>query len=288
MDAHSTHSSFSETVVIGASGYLGSAICANISRKSRVRRLLCHAEAPKERRYDFWKDDLGTILRKMGSRASAVVFAARVHNDSASQRDYERRIRRLVHGCSDCMLLVISTDAVFRGDRGQYGEEEIPDPVTAYGRCARRMEEIIQEEATRWCIVRSSYIYGPAPAGLDRRLAAAAAAAIENKPFNVYPNMFRSPIEVTELAQAVAELVSRDVHGFVHAGGPRISMAEFFTAGLVALGYRTDLLRPVSVTVPQPDTSLKIARLTRETSVAPHGVRDALAAAASRCNSEHT
>ncbi len=284
MGAHSTHSSFNETVVIGASGYLGGAICATISRKSRVRRLLRHAGAPTETRYDFWRDDLGAILREIGSRASAVVFAARVHNDSASQGDYEERIRRLVHACSDCMLLVISTDAVFRGDRGQYGEEEIPDPVTAYGRRARRMEEIVEEEANRWCIVRSSYIYGPAPAGLDGRLAAAARAAIENKPFNIYPNMFRSPIEVTELAQAVADLISRNVYGFVHAGGPRISVAEFFIAGLSALGYRTDLLRPVSVAMPQPDTSLKTARLLRETSVVPHGVRDALTAIASRCN----
>jgi dTDP-4-dehydrorhamnose reductase len=269
--------------VIGASGYLGSAVSEAVAADAPVRRLVRTPAGPHDERYDFWHDDLGDALVR-GADVDAVIFSARVHpvaqaDDARVMREYVDRIRRVADGCSGRLLLVVSTDAVFRGDRGCYREEETPEPCTAYGRCARRLEEVVAGEAHRWCIVRPSYIYGVGPRGLDKRLAAAVAAATSRTPMDVHPDMFRSPIAVGDLAAAIRELVRRDVCGIVHAGGPRISVADFFTSGLAALGHPTDVLRRRSLHagVAQRDTSLRVSRLLEETSLVPRNVPDALA-----------
>jgi dTDP-4-dehydrorhamnose reductase len=276
--------SLSGVAVIGASGYLGSAVSEAVAADVPVRRLVRSPAGPDDERYDFWRDDLGDALVR-GVDVDAVIFTARVHpvslaDDARVMREYVDRIRRVADACSGRSLLVVSTDAVFRGDRGGYREEETPEPCTAYGRCARRLEEVVADEADRWCIVRPSYIYGVGPRGLDKRLAAAVAAATSRTPMDVHPDMFRSPIAVGDLAAAIRELVQRDVRGIVHAGGPRLSVADFFATGLAALGYPTDVLRrrPLQAGVAQPDTSLQVRRLLEETSLVPRNVPDALAA----------
>jgi dTDP-4-dehydrorhamnose reductase len=280
--------------VIGAAGYLGSAVCEAVAADAPVRRLVRTAERPDDERYDFWRDDLGTALAGAGLCVDAVIFSARVHpvshaDDSATMREYADRIRRVVTACAGRLLLVVSTDAVFRGDRGRYTEEQTPQPSTAYGRCARLIEEVVADEAERWCIVRPSYIYGVAPSGLDKRLARAVSAASAREPMDVHPDMFRSPIAVGDLAAAIRELVLRDVQGFVHAGGPRMSVADFFATGLAALGQPTDVLRrrPLSAGAAQPDTSLHVRRLLEKTSVVPRSVRDALGSAAQPSLARH-
>lgn len=272
-----------KVAVIGSNGYLGSSICRKIGHESRVQRLVRTIRGPGELRYDFWRDDLAAVLRDSSPKVGAIVFAARVHpiaqaDDHKVMRDYVARIRRLIEACSDRLLLVVSTDAVFRGDRGCYEEDETPEPTSAYGRCALLIETLVEEMAERWCIVRPSYIYGIAAVGLDKRLQAARMAAIDGKPFTVYPEMFRSPIEVNELAEAIRDLISRDVRGIVHAAGPRTSVADFFAAGLTALGYRTDTLKRQRLPneIQQIDTSLQVRRLLIETSVIPNNVPDAL------------
>jgi dTDP-4-dehydrorhamnose reductase len=278
--------SLAGVAVIGAAGYLGSAVCQAMATDAPVRRLARRPAGPDNERYDFWHDDLGDALAA-GVDVDAVVFSARVHpvslaGDARVMREYVDRIRRLAHGCSGRLLLVVSTDAVFRGDRGHYTEDETPQPSTPYGTCARLLEEVVAEQSDRWCIVRPSYVYGVAPRGLDKRLAAALSAATLRKPLDVYPDMFRSPIAVDDLGVAIRELVRRDVRGIVHAGGPRLSVAEFFATGLAALGHPTHVLRrrPLPDGVRQPDTTLQVRRLLAETSVVPRGVLDALASPA--------
>jgi dTDP-4-dehydrorhamnose reductase len=259
-----------------------------------VRRLVRTPVGPDDERYDFWRDDLGTALVGASDDVSAVIFSARVHpvaraGDAQVMRQYVDRIRRLVSACSGRLLLVVSTDAVFRGDRGHYTEDETPEPCTAYGRCARILEEVVAEEADHWCIVRPSYIYGVAPWGLDKRLTAAVDAATAGERVDVHPDMFRSPIAVDDLATAIAQLVRHDVRGIVHVAGPRMSVAEFFRLGLAALGYPTDVLRyrPLPAGGGQPDTSLHIRRLLEETSVVPRNVVAALASPAGRPQEVH-
>ncbi len=61
-------------------------------------------------------------------------------------------------------LIHISTDYVFSGSkRAPYGEEDLADPVSEYGRSKLKAESVIQEgmDKGRYLIIRTSWLYGP-------------------------------------------------------------------------------------------------------------------------------
>jgi len=57
-------------------------------------------------------------------------------------------------------LIYVSTDYVFNGRRGNYSEEDKPDPINAYGSSKLRGEEEATRNCSRACIARTSVIYG--------------------------------------------------------------------------------------------------------------------------------
>lgn len=264
--------------IIGGRGYVGSTIAEFLRPDSAVLRLTREPAAADDRAFDFWSDDAAGAL----TDADAVVFVARVHPASEHDATLEQlaaRVRRLVDACGARPVVALSTDAVFAGDRGLYREDELPGPVTWYGRCARVIEEVVIEKARSGCVVRPSYVYGIGAAGLDRRFTRALRAVAEDRPFDVYSDMFRSPIEVGDLARVVAGILADGTEGVVHAGGPRISTADFYSAGLAALGAGTRVLqrRTLPAGSVQPDTSLLSRRLASELGLSPRPIEAALA-----------
>jgi len=105
----------------------------------------------------------------------------------------------------------LSTDLVFRGDRGRYREEDEPAPVGRYGRSkaeAERRVAALQPDAT---LVRTSLIYGGSEPGPQERLAR------EHRRFFV--DELRSPVQVGDLAEAILELLPLEAPGPLHLGG---------------------------------------------------------------------
>ena len=57
-------------------------------------------------------------------------------------------------------IVYISTEAVFDGKRGNYSENDMPQPITLYGRAKHEAEKVIQKQTGNYMIIRTSYIYG--------------------------------------------------------------------------------------------------------------------------------
>lgn len=119
--------------------------------------------------------------------------------------------RRLIH---------LSTDLVFRGDRGRYREDDDPDPVNDYGRSKEEAERRVAAAQRSATIVRTSLIYGGDEPGPQERLAR------ESRRFFV--DELRSPVQVGDLAEAILELLTLDVPGPLHvAGADDLSRFDF-------------------------------------------------------------
>jgi dTDP-4-dehydrorhamnose reductase len=124
-------------------------------------------------------------------------------------------------------LIHISTDVVFDGQRGNYVEDDSPNPITVYGCSKALAEEAVLASGAEAAIVRTSLIYGWRPT-----VARAAQWMIDDlragKPVRLWTDEMRCPIWVESLAAAVVELADLSYTGILHIAGAQIlSRYEF-------------------------------------------------------------
>ena len=237
--------------VTGSTGYLGAELLrlrpdasgerVEIRDAPGVRELLerVRPEVVVHTAYRQDEDDVNTVGSENVARAAATVGA------------------RLVH---------LSTDVVFDGRKGApYVEDDPVSPVTAYGRAKAAAERLVAAACPAALIVRTSLLYGGAVPSQQERFARDPEATF-------YADEIRSPVQVTDLAQALLELAELDVSGLLHvAGADGVSRAEF--AELVSGG-------PVRSAPAPPDRPLDCrldsARAQALLGTRLRGVRDVL------------
>ena len=191
-----------------------------------------------------------TAYRQYGDAVDVNVGGSQVVAESGAGR-------RLVH---------LSTDVVFRGDRGRYREEDAPDPVNEYGRSKAEAELRVAAGHPEATIARTSLMYGGDETGPQERL------ALGNRRFFV--DELRSPVHVGDLAEAILELLGLDVPGPLHLGGADdISRFDF----AVLLGAEAGQLEPARTTPDRaPNVTLDSSRAAALLTTRLRGVREVL------------
>jgi dTDP-4-dehydrorhamnose reductase len=125
-------------------------------------------------------------------------------------------------------LIHISTDVLFDGEEGNYVEEDLPAPITPYGRSKALAEETVHTSSgAEAVIVRTSLIYGWRP-HLDHQTRWIVGDVRAGRPVHLFTDELRCPIWVESLAAAVMELVGMEYTGTLHvAGAQALSRYEF-------------------------------------------------------------
>lgn len=146
----------------------------------------------------------------------------------------------------DTVVVYLSTDYVFDGEAGPYGEDDPPAPINEYGRSKLAGEAVVRRRAAH-LVVRTTVVYGweplRHPVGTLSRLAAAGA---RGEPVACPVDEVGTPTAAPDLARAVADLVGHGASGVHHATGPdRVDRLTFCRAALVALGFDPGLAHPV-------------------------------------------
>jgi dTDP-4-dehydrorhamnose reductase len=112
------------------------------------------------------------------------------------------------------LLVHISTDFVFDGSATvPYAVDEPPHPLSAYARSKVLGEEKLFASSCRWCLVRTSWLYGP---GEQNFVAAILRQAKENSRLSVVSDQVSSPTRAFDLAQALTGLASAGERGIFH------------------------------------------------------------------------
>ncbi len=126
-------------------------------------------------------------------------------------------------------LVHLSTDVVFDGRMGRaYVEEDVPCPVTEYGRAKAEAEARVVAACPGALVVRTSLIVGGPGFPVSKHEQVALDPAI-----TFYEDEIRCPVQVGDLAAALLELAELDVSGVLHvAGADAVSRADL--AELVA------------------------------------------------------
>mgnify|MGYP001221649206 CR=1 FL=1 len=141
-------------------------------------------------------------------------------------------------------LVYVSTDYVFRGDRGHYREDDEVLPVNKYawsklgGECAVRLLD-------NALILRTSF--GP-----------------DEFPYpKAFADQWTSRQAVSVTAGAILRAVDSGLTGVLHVGGPRRTVLDYARALSPALKVEALSVQDVSFSVPA-DTSLDTTRYRRE------------------------
>jgi dTDP-4-dehydrorhamnose reductase len=139
-----------------------------------------------------------------------------------------------------------STDYVFDGESGPYGEDDPVHPLSVYGLSKLEGERAVLGEDPRALVIRTTVVYGPEPQGkntvyqLLRRGRA-------REPMRAPSDQVTSPTYNADLAAASVELVERGRTGVLNVAGAGMVDRHAF-ARLVCRVFALDetLLEPVT------------------------------------------
>jgi len=145
-------------------------------------------------------------------------------------------------------LIHLSTDFVFSGQKTDYSEEDLPDPLNYYGVAKKEAEDYIMEHARRWSIIRTILVYGYVPAMNRQNLVTWVYHSLKNqKPINVAQDQYRTPTLAEDLARACSQIARQHKEGIFHIAGREL-MSVYQMAHRVAEYFNLDagLITPVT------------------------------------------
>ena len=243
-------------LVVGASGFLGRCIVDRLSPQTNVICTHCaHPYFPTSHRYDFFCDDIQELLET--TEVSIVIFAAMV--EMSPPEEVRRAMTHFIQECHDRRLIYLSSDGIFDGEQGNYTEQDMTIPRTRYGKNLLTCETLIKEQCRDYCIIRPSYIYGFSCGELDKRLSRTRERIDADETVEIFDDMYKSPLGVEQVAEAVITFSFSKYLGTVHVAGERLSAFEFHQQAMRALGIDTANLKRGAMPI-QPgflrDTSL--------------------------------
>ncbi len=194
-------------------------------------------------------------------RPDWIVHAAAVTDVDRCEREPDvamavnaRGTRRVAEACrrAGAGLVYLSTDYVFDGTKGApYLEDDPPAPLNAYGRSKLEGERAACAIAPHWAVVRTAWLYGSHGKNFVRAIREKAAAG---GPLRVVDDQVGSPTYATDLAEAIACLLARELTGVFHVtNAGACSWYEFAAAILLLTGQASvPLLRMTSDELNRP------------------------------------
>lgn len=205
--------------------------------------------------------DFGALKSLLQQNRPCVVVNCAAVNDAARNGvELEQinsllpqKIADLLDGFKDGSRLIhISTDGVFRGDRGQYGEDDTPDAQDAYG-ISKRLGEVSRSPHLT---IRTSLI-GPDPISTRGLLNWMLCQSGEVRGFR---KVFWNGVTTLELAHFVDYAVDRNITGLYHLCGEILSKYD-------VLVYLRKLCRSGIVIVPDDAKVLNRSLISHRTDI---------------------
>ncbi len=144
---------------------------------------------------------------------------------------------------------LLSTDFVFDGAKGNYGESDQPAPLSVYAKSKVEGENLLLKSISdNWSIVRTIIVYGIGN-NLSRSniICWAKDVLAKGQEITIVNDQFRAPTWADDLAWACLRICELNERGIFHISGPE-TMSIFDMVIRVANHYDlpTDKVRPIS------------------------------------------
>ncbi len=174
----------------------------------------------------------------------------------------------------NCRLVYISTDLVFDGQRGNYAEQDRPNPLNYYAQSKLLGEKAVKAVNSNYLIMRTALMYGQGNGIHGSFLEWMHRSLQSQQPVSLFTDQYRTPLFVGDAGHALLEIMERSAGNdtFHLGGGQRLNRYEFGEIFTHIFGYDPALLRPVTMhDVPSnaargADCSLNSAKIQQELS----------------------
>lgn len=236
-----------KVLVTGASGFLGTVLCKKLLAHGFQLVKISHKDCDITNYYKLKK-----IFSK--ERPNLVIHAAALTDVDYCEENKEECFRINVIGtefvqslCNEfnIKMVLISTDFVFDGVKGDYGEEDFRNPINYYG-FSKMIAEDISRKLRNYLIIRTSSMFGyfhnkktDFPSFVIKNL-------IAGKEVKIAKDFFRKPVFVDDLADTIIFLIKNNNKGIFHACGmEKISTYEFALMIAKKFNLNQKLIKPV-------------------------------------------
>jgi dTDP-4-dehydrorhamnose reductase len=238
-------------LLTGAAGYVGTLLRKSLGRR---HELLCVDRRPVPGPGAAVCDLAdGDAVRRFARdiRPDAVIHAAGIKDIAYCEKhpDEARRIncdttKNVAAAFGDrSRVIYISTDYVFRGDRGNYSETDAPDPLTVYGKsklCGETKGAALA--GSGFTVLRTGALYdldAAFPRFLTENLSASRAV-------DCFTDAVYSPTYYKDLVDVLERLLAPAAPGerVYHACGEPLTRYAFARAFAEAFGFDPRLVRP--------------------------------------------
>jgi dTDP-4-dehydrorhamnose reductase len=266
-------------LVTGASGLLGLNLGFQLAGRYQITGLT-HSQELRGAPFDVVQADLskpGAFARVLEQvRPDLVVHAAALASLDACEKDPARSRRmntelpgEVAAACErhDLSLVHISTDAVFDGIRGDFSEDDLPNPQGVYARDKLAGELAVAAAYPQATIARVTF-YGWSLTG-KRSLAEFFFNNLSaGKRVSGFTDVIFCTLQVNQLVDLLAEMLEKRLRGVYHAvSREHLSKYQFGVNLARRFGLDEGLVDPVSVNEGgllakrSPNLTLQVARL---------------------------
>jgi dTDP-4-dehydrorhamnose reductase len=278
-------------LVTGASGLLGSKIVEIAKNDYTVIPL--HKTKPlhsNSLKLDITSTaEVLNLFHKL--KPYAVIHAASETNvdKCETQKEHAWKInvegtRNVAAACkAGAKLIYISTDYVFDGKKGNYTEDDTPNPINYYAVTKLEGEKQVVQNCRNFAILRTSVLYGWHP--LKQNFATWVITQLEqNKEITVVEDHYNTPTLADNLAEMAIEAIQKDLQGVYHAcGSERISRYEFARQIAKAFGLNQNPIKPIKmeqltawIAKRPKDSSLNIDKIRNQLKTKPLNITEGL------------
>ena len=141
----------------------------------------------------------------------------------------------------DAHLIHISTDFVFDGKDGPYSENDIPNPLSYYGKSKYKSEKLLNNHLCKSSILRTIVLFGIAENLTKSNIVLWAKDQLENSnKINIIDDEFRAPTLAEDLAEACVLVAKKKAFGVFHICGKDL-MSIYEMVVVIANFYNFDV-----------------------------------------------
>jgi dTDP-4-dehydrorhamnose reductase len=242
-------------LVTGAGGMLGEKIVDFFSKFSeyKIFALNRNDEHPRNEKVTWENVDLnnkvrlGNLLKKLNP--DIIIHCAANVNLDLSEIDssdaiylHSNIINEFKSSSPNSTFVYISTDSIFDGEKGNYNEKDLPNPLNKYAFSKLEGERKVAKLFKDHLIIRTN-IYGY-HSNNKNSLAKWAITSLENgELINGFENVIFNPVYTLQLATIIEELLKSEFRGLINVGCDEV-ISKFSFLKLIAkrFNFNEDLI----------------------------------------------